>query len=289
MKKIATTALLLICTAAFAQQKGTFTDSRDGKTYKTVKISTQTWMAENLNYNANGSKCYDNNSANCEKYGRLYNWETAKKACPSGWHLQSEGELALLSEDVGGSGIAGRKLKAKSGWSDNGNGTDEFEFSALPGGAGGLDGSFGNVNSKGTWWSASEYGSNIAYCWGMNYYSEGAGGENGCDKSYLLSVRCVQDETGRTREEIMGAVIVRTPGLKHIYNEYLKLRPGFSGKVILKFTIAPGGDIISISIVSSTTGYAEFDNAIKDKVATWKWKTVKSGNTTPTIPFNFTE
>jgi len=49
------------------------------------------------------------------------------------------------------------------------------------------------------------------------------------------------------------------------------------------------GDVISISIVSSTTGYVEFDNAIKDMVATWKWKTIKCGNTTPTIPFNFTE
>jgi len=70
---------------------------------------------------------------------------------------------------------------------------------------------------------------------------------------------------------------------------HLKLKPSFSGKVTLKFTIAPSGDIVSISIVSSTTGYAEFDNAIKNMVATWKWKSIPSGNTTPTVPFNFTE
>jgi TonB family protein len=93
----------------------------------------------------------------------------------------------------------------------------------------------------------------------------------------------------RSKQEIMQVVNARMPGLRNIYNKYLKLKPGFSGKVTLKFTIAPGGDIISISIVSSTTGYGEFDNAVKNMVGTWKWKAIKSGNTTPTIPFNFTE
>jgi len=93
----------------------------------------------------------------------------------------------------------------------------------------------------------------------------------------------------RSKAEIMAVVNARMPGLRNIYNKYLKLKPGFSGKVTLKFTIAPGGDIVSISVVSSTTGYGEFDNAVKSMVATWKWKAIKSGNTTPTIPFNFTE
>ncbi|MCL2283872.1 MAG: TonB family protein, partial [Fibromonadales bacterium] len=93
----------------------------------------------------------------------------------------------------------------------------------------------------------------------------------------------------RSKAEIMAVVNARMPGLRNIYNKYLKLKPGFSGKVTLKFTIAPGGDIVSIAIVSSTTGYSEFDNAVKNMVATWKWKQIKSGNTTPTIPFNFTE
>jgi TonB family protein len=93
----------------------------------------------------------------------------------------------------------------------------------------------------------------------------------------------------RSREEILQVVNANTPVLKSIYNEYLKQKPGFSGKITLKFTIDASGDIIIITILSSTTGYAEFDNAIKNEVATWKWKAIKGGNTTPTIPFNFTE
>ena len=96
-------------------------------------------------------------------------------------------------------------------------------------------------------------------------------------------------DSSRSKAEIIAVVNARMPGLRNIYNKYLKLKPGFSGKVTLKFTIAPGGDIVSISIVSSTTGYGDFDNAVKNMVATWKWKKIQSGNTTPTIPFTFTE
>ena len=93
----------------------------------------------------------------------------------------------------------------------------------------------------------------------------------------------------RSATDIMKVVRQRTPGLRHVYNKYLKKKPGFQGKVTLKFTIAPGGEIISIALVSSTTGYGEFDGEIKNTVGRWRFSKVKSGNTTVTIPFTFTE
>ena len=93
----------------------------------------------------------------------------------------------------------------------------------------------------------------------------------------------------RSAADIMKIVRQRTPGLRHIYNKHLKKNPGFEGKVTLKFTIAPGGEIISIAIVSSTTGYAAFDNDIRNMVGSWTFSKIKSGNTTVTVPFTFTE
>jgi len=99
-KFIAAFVCALFCVAC-EQQKDTFTDTRDSKVYKTVKIGEQVWLAENLNYNSNGSKCYDNKPANCDKYGRLYNWEMATKSCPSGWHLPNKAEWEVLMLVVG--------------------------------------------------------------------------------------------------------------------------------------------------------------------------------------------
>jgi uncharacterized protein (TIGR02145 family) len=177
-----------------------FTDPRDGKKYKTVKIGNQVWMAENLNYVGSffdrlfsrSGKCY----SSAKGYGRLYNWNTAIKVCPSGWHLPTNAEWDILINAVGEEKTAGKHLKAKSGWKNNGNGLDIYGFSALPGGNGfsampASDGFpakpsgsalFGDV---GRWWSASEceYGSEYARIDGIGF-----------DKlSMQLSVRCVMD------------------------------------------------------------------------------------------------
>jgi uncharacterized protein (TIGR02145 family) len=174
-----------------------FTDSRDGKVYRKVTIGSQTWMAENLNFAAEGSKCYDNNPDNCAKYGRLYDWETALKACPEGWHLHSKDEYEALDDAVGGVEVAGEKLKAKSGWNNykgtSGNGADDFGFSALPGGYG-LSGSdsFHDVGTMGYWWSATEdsvYGAYGRYM----YHNKSYVYRDGYIKSGMLSVRCVED------------------------------------------------------------------------------------------------
>jgi len=87
---------------------------------------------------------------------------------------------------------AGTKLKATSGWSSNGNGTDDFGFAALPGGNGGSYGYFGHVGNYGYWWSASEDNANIAYNRSMNGNYEYVGWYY-YGKDYLFSVRCLQD------------------------------------------------------------------------------------------------
>ncbi|WP_405324147.1 TonB family protein [Fibrobacter sp.] len=103
------------------------------------------------------------------------------------------------------------------------------------------------------------------------------------------SMRDIDIEGSRSAADIMKVVRQRTPGLRHIYNKCLKEKPGFQGKVTLKFTIAPGGEIISISTIYSTTGFSEFDSEIKNAVSRWTFNKVQSGNSTVTIPFTFIE
>jgi len=192
---------------------GPFTDSRDGKSYKIIKIGSQTWFAENLNYEASDSKCYGNDPSNCQKYGRLYDWNTALKSCPSGWHLPSNEEWDELYHFVDGtsgaknlykSETAGKLLKATNGWNSDGNGTDGFGFSALPGGYGNSYGDFSIVGNHGYWWSANErkrcdsaYGSyyhcDEAYYRGMSYNDEIADWNSSDKDRFLYSVRCTQD------------------------------------------------------------------------------------------------
>jgi len=177
--------------------RGSFTDTRDSKTYPYVVIGGKTWMAENLKFAADGSKCGDEstgqlsdvNTASCDTYGRLYNWETARTACPPGWHLPSNAEWTALTNAVGSN--AGTKLKATNGWNSNGNGTDTYGFSALPGGDGGGD-DFGGVGIYGNWWSSTEIDASQVYYRSMHYYYANVD-EHLVGKTNLLSVRCVKD------------------------------------------------------------------------------------------------
>ena len=187
---------------------GSLTDTRDNQTYKTVVVGTQTWMAENLNFdtlNGTGSWCYNNLASNCATYGRLYDWSTVMAGsvssatspsrvqgiCPSGWHVPSDAEWMVLTNFVGGARTAGTKLKANSSlWSTN-TGTDDYGFSALPGGYY-YGWGFNDVGHSGIWWTATEYSSTRAYYWGM-YYVYAYVYSIYFDKSYGFSLRCIKD------------------------------------------------------------------------------------------------
>jgi len=178
---------------------GSFTDSRDGKKYKTVKIGYQTWMAKNLNYQTeSGSWCYEDKADNCKKYGRLYNWNTANVVCPKGWHLPSRDEWTELVTAVGGRTTGGDKLKSKIGWNvciGGKNGTDDFGFSALSGGGRSSD-RFHDAGCNGEWWTSTEYiRDGTAYClfMGMIFGNVSGVSESANLKSYGISVRCVAD------------------------------------------------------------------------------------------------
>jgi uncharacterized protein (TIGR02145 family) len=168
-----------------------FTDKRDGKVYRTVEMPDgKTWMAENLNYQTGGSWCYGNDNSKCDKYGRLYNWKTAKSVCQSGWHLPSREEWVTLV-NAAGSSTAGKKLKAKSGWNNVGSGEDAYGFSALPGGLY-YNSDFDDAGNGGYWWTATENGSGNMYYRGMGDDYDGVI-ETALDSSGGFSVRCVMD------------------------------------------------------------------------------------------------
>jgi uncharacterized protein (TIGR02145 family) len=196
------------------KHSGTFTDTRDGQSYKAVKIGSQWWMAQNLNYagsSATVGRCYNDSGSYCANYGRLYAWAEAMDApseydtatfnatlpaqgvCPNGWHVPSDSEwttMQLLIVDASYT-TDGTKLKSTSGWSGTGSGTNTYGFRALPGGEF-YGTSFYYVGDYGFWWSATEYDASTAWNRSMFYNYADVGGINNI-KSYGFSLRCMKD------------------------------------------------------------------------------------------------
>lgn len=182
-----TAALLLFLSSAkntFAQETGTLKDSDDSRVYKTIKIGNQWWMAENLNYyTPEGSWCYNNDSLNCVKFGRLYDWETAKKVCPRGWHLPSRAEFEILIENTEQNGSNAYIPLIKNGISG---------FDALLGGQLNANDAFFDINANGYYWTSSQ--DYLEHIWYLNFYNE-----NGNLFFYFskdvkgLSVRCLRN------------------------------------------------------------------------------------------------
>jgi uncharacterized protein (TIGR02145 family) len=185
----------------------------DENVYKTVIIGAQTWLAKNLTtttYNdgsiivygnenslwegTNGVYTwYNNDIANAEIYGALYNWHAVNtgKLCPTGWHVPSQSDWNTLFQYVGGN--VATKLRATSGWDNDGNGTNEYGFNGLPGGYRNIYyHSFYNAGTYGYWWSSTQHSVSEAELWFMS------SGSGSITQNYSIfnagySVRCLKD------------------------------------------------------------------------------------------------
>jgi len=209
---------------------GSLTDERDGRTYKTVKIGNQWWMAENLDYDPgqggfgdaiyDWSWCFDNEPKNCDAMGRLYTWaaaidsvklatdenasrdcgydrtcflpNTVQGICPTGWHLPDTTEWTTLFTAVGGQSKSGDVLRSMSGWFNNGNGSDAFGFSALPAARRYYYNRFDDYTYGAYFWSATEDDELHAYYMFLRFNFTTAEQYN-LRKDHAFSVRCVKD------------------------------------------------------------------------------------------------
>ena len=181
---------------------GAITISYQGQTYNTVQIGDQCWLKENLNVATEGSVHYNNDPGNGDTYGRLYNWDEARTACPPGWHLPSDDEWCTLVQHVDASAgctreaangtDAGFKLKSGGGWANEYHGSDQFGFRARPGGFKGADGSFTSLGKTAAFWTTTEATDGNVYYWSMTDETTRIL-NNKAPKSTLYSVRCIRD------------------------------------------------------------------------------------------------
>jgi uncharacterized protein (TIGR02145 family) len=188
----------------------------DGNDYKTITISTQVWMAENLKTitysdgtsiplitdettwaasSTPGYCWYNNNSAFKTSFGALYNWYSVNtgKLCPTGWHVPSLTEWTILITYLGGESVASYKLKETgiTHWNDPNNCTNSSGFTSLPGGCR-LDEGFLSIGNIGNWWSSSDYEAYMAWFLPM-FNSNGSIYKTPYYKRSGYSVRCIKD------------------------------------------------------------------------------------------------
>lgn len=192
-------SLLAFMCGTIAQTTSSFTDTRDGKVYKTIKIGTQTWMAQNLAYKATVG-CWPayNDISLVSTYGYYYSWEVANMVCPPGWHLPTDQEWMQLINYLGGIDVAGAKLKeagTKHWESPNPDATNSSGFTALPSGSrgeNGKDGAYMPLGFAGTWWTSTQNDFESAWSYNCGFIGDYV------SRKYLyktagLAVRCVKD------------------------------------------------------------------------------------------------
>ncbi len=195
----------------------------DGQHYPVVYIGDQVWMARNLattkyrngtdiphvtagstwNNLSTGAYCwYNNQSAYGEVYGALYNWYATHPEtngnhalCPEGWRVPTDEDFTTLTSFLGGTVTAGGKLKETgfAHWkSPNVGATNEYGFTALPGGSRGWNANFLNMGEYGWLWTGSEQQGNFAWLRNM-FHSAANMGRGTIHKSHGLSIRCIKE------------------------------------------------------------------------------------------------
>ena len=138
----------------------------EGETYRTIQFAGLEWMADNMNYDADGSHCYNDDKKYCEEYGRLYTYETAKTICPEGWRLPTASEVSGFSSYAGMSAV----LRSSTGWTDKASrGLDFWGFDIKA--AGGRDGGdYFDLKSSAYFWLDGDVKNDNASVWWVNYY-----------------------------------------------------------------------------------------------------------------------
>lgn len=190
----------------FDKRSGLFTDHRDGMDYVWIRIGDQVWMGENLNYKTEkGSMCYKDKEKNCDRFGRLYDFKTAQKVCPDGWHLPSIEEWTKLQEFVisklpdtltaeEAEKLAGHFLKSYGKWKLSiPGGRKTVGFEALP--AGYREGSAYLMEDKyAVFWTSELFGAGKAYCVMLTYSNSFMDLRTTPIRGYSFSARCIKDE-----------------------------------------------------------------------------------------------
>ena len=192
----------------------------DGNTYNSIVINGQEWMSENLRTirYANGDTIpnvvdptewsslttgawalYNNDNQFNNPYGKYYNWfavADSRNLCPNGWHVPSDAEWTILSDYLGGSNVAGGKMKSigTQYWQwPNTEATNESGFLGLPGGYRNYFGSFISYGPNGVWWSSTEYDTSSAWYRFLSYDSGVLNNIHDDGKKTGFSVRCIKD------------------------------------------------------------------------------------------------
>lgn len=183
--------------AASKAKPNQLVDTRDKQKYRTVTIADLEWMADNLNYQSEGSYCYKDDEEFCMAYGRLYTWNAAKGACPTGFRLPTHQDFESLWTAAGADFNAGYLLKTDYGWNGDVNGNDTLKFSAMPAGNRFDDETYGNAAKFAFFWSSDDTSEGIAQGSARVWYLTSksmAFGYMAKPKDFGFSVRCVRNK-----------------------------------------------------------------------------------------------